>query len=170
MTHITNYCCLTSLKLESREVQPPELMYWRFFFLIFIFYHSTPGGPRLYHPLFPRLLKYSIKTLIILIPELFYLQDRKGKAALPRNGMLFSEELRLPMKERIHINWNKIPCSCCSQQFSLRRKVFFFFLPTYAGCIILTLLSWAVKEASAFNYLISTYSIPFTKKHIINCF
>lgn len=96
------------------------------FFLIFIFYHSTPGGPRLYHPLFPRLLKYSIKTLIILIPELFYLQDRKGKAALPRNGMLFSEELRLPMKERIHINWNKIPCSCCSQQFSLRRNVFFF--------------------------------------------
>lgn len=124
MTHITNYCCLTSLKQESSEVQPPELMYWRFFFF---FPHRPPGGLRLYHPLFPRLLKHSIKTLITLIPELFYLRDTKGEAVLSQKSVLFSEELRLPMKERIHINWNKIPCSCCSQQFSLRRKFFFFF-------------------------------------------
>ena len=141
-------------------------------FFFFFFNHSTPGAPRLYHPLFPRLLKYSIKTLIILIPELFYLQDRKGKAVLPRNGMLFSEELRLPMKERIHINWNKIPCSCCSQQFSLRRKVFFFFFFFFPLMLAVSFSPCRAEqsEASAFNYLISTYSIPFTKKHIINCF
>ena len=124
MTHLTNYSCLTSLKQESSEVQQLALMYWRFFFF---FFYSPPGGPPLYHPLFPRLLKHSIKTLITLIPELFYLRNRKGEAVLPQNSVLFSEELRLPMKERIHINWNKILCSCCSQQFSLRRKIFFFF-------------------------------------------
>ena len=102
------------------------------FFVFCFFSHSPPGRPRSYHPLFPRLLKHSIKTLITLIPELFYLQDTKGEAMLSQKSVLFSEELRLPMKERIHINWNKIPCSCCSQQFSLRRKFFFFLLTSYA--------------------------------------
>ena len=131
MTHITNYCCLTSLKQESSEIQPPELMYWRIFFFFF-FYYSTPGGPRLYHPLFPRLLKHSIKTLITLIPELFYLRDRKGEAVLPQNGMLFSEELTLPNERQNSHKLKQNPMFMLQPAVFIKKKgCFFFFFPSH---------------------------------------
>lgn len=74
MTHITNYCCLTSLKQESSKELPAELRE------PVLFHHNcAPGGLRLYGPLFLHATKTIAKVSYHLDPRAPLLGNRKGQ-------------------------------------------------------------------------------------------
>lgn len=74
MTHITNYCCLTSLKQESSKELPAELRE------PVLFHHNTaPERLRLCDPLFLHATKTLAKVSYHLDPRAPLLGNRKGQ-------------------------------------------------------------------------------------------